>query len=216
MHEPLEERAPLVAKRDFDRLPRISEIEVRPARRSELSAIADMGNRMVPGVHITEGDLERYFTYDPDSILIFGRQESQGGRLLGAVAFIYLNRRGLEALLAGEMTLTQPDVSLLAAPGEKVSAIYVWAIAGQGKAMAGLGNVSEHLSMLRLAGADLYAQPSSEDGRNLMIAIGFERIDSALRELWRYQRPWNRIDPVMRVAVPAAPLQPRGLPDARH
>jgi hypothetical protein len=212
MHERLVERAPLVAKRDFDRLPRIAEIEVRPARGSELSAIADLGNRMVPGVHIAEQDLERYFTFDPDSILIFGRQS----RLLGAVAFIYLNRRGLEALLGGELTLTQPDISLLAAPGEKVSAIYVWAIAGQGKAMAGLGNLSEHLSMLRLAGADLYAQPSSEDGRNLMIAIGFERIDSALPELWRYQRPWNRSDPVMRVAVPAAPLQPRGIADARN
>ena len=33
-----------------------------------------------------------------------------------------------------------------------------------------------HLSRPRLARADLYAQPSSADGRNLMIAIGFEPI----------------------------------------
>jgi hypothetical protein len=58
--------------------------------------------------------------------------------------------------------------------------------------MAGLGNVSQHLSRTRLAAADLYAQPSSADGRNLMIAIGFEPITSFQRELWRYQRPWNR------------------------
>ncbi len=37
--------------------------------------------------------------------------------------------------------------------------------------MAGLGNVSEHLSQPRLAPADLYAQPSSVDGRNLNIAV---------------------------------------------
>ena len=182
------ERGPLVARHDFDMLSRSRDIEVRPARRTELPAIAEMGNRIVPGVNIAVTDLERYHTFDPDSILTFGRQD----RLLGAVAFIYLNQSGLDALLRAEMQLTQPDFSLLAGRFEKVSAIYVWAIAGQGRAMAGLGNVSEHLCKTRLAPADLYAQPSSEDGRNLMIAIGFAPIESSQRELWRYQRPWNR------------------------
>jgi hypothetical protein len=169
-------------------LPRSRDIEVRPARRSELSAIAEMGNRMVPGVNITVTDLERYHAFDPDGILTFSRQ----AKLIGAVAFIYLNRSGLDALLRAKMELTQPDLALLASRFEQVSAIYVWAIAGQGRAMAGLGNVSEHLCKKRLAPADLYAQPSSEDGRNLMIAIGFTPIESSQRELWRYQRPWNR------------------------
>lgn len=188
-------------------LPRIPEIEVRPARRSELPAIADMGNRMVPGVHIDEADLERYFLFDPDSILIFGRR----GKLLGAVAFVYLNSRGLDALLRAEMQLRQPDLALLAGRSEHVCAVYVWAIAGLGRAMAGLGNVSEHLSRTRLAAADLYAQPSSEDGRNLMIAIGFEPIESAQRELWRYRRPWNRTSSNMRGGTPARSSQ-----HARH
>jgi hypothetical protein len=76
------------------------------------------------------------------------------------------------------MNLTRPDFGLLAGRSDQVSAIYVWAIAGHGRAMAGLGNVSTHLSAPRLAPADLYAQPSSADGRNLMIAIGFEPIES--------------------------------------
>ena len=203
----VKERGSLVAKRDFDMLPRIREVEVRTAQRSELAAIADMGNRMVPGVHIAEADLERYYAFDPDSILTFRRQ----GKLQGAVAFIYLNRSGLEALLRAELALTQPDFSLLAVPNEDASAIYVWAIAGQGRAMAGLGNVSEHLCKRRLAGADLYAQPSSEDGRNLMIAIGFEPIESSQRELWRYQRPWNRTSSNTRTGTPA-----RSFANARH
>ncbi|HEX2363938.1 MAG TPA: hypothetical protein VHJ00_02780 [Bradyrhizobium sp.] len=207
MSDPVKERGPLVAKHDFDMLPRIREVEVRPARRCDLVSIADMGNRMVPGVHIGEADLERYFAFDPDSILTFGRQ----GKLLGAVAFIYLNSHGLEALLRAEMALTKPDFSLLSGPNEDACAIYVWAIAGQGRAMAGLGNVSEHLCKTRLAGADLYAQPSSEDGRDLMIAIGFEPIASSQRELWRYQRPWNRTSSNMRTGTPA-----RSFANARH
>lgn len=189
MRDPVKERASLAAKRDFDMLPRSAEIDVQPVRRAELSVIAEMGNRMVPGVHIAEPDLERYFVFDPGSILTFSRQK----QLLGAVAFLYLNRRGHDALMHAEMKLTHPDFSLLAGRSDEASAIYVWAIAGRGKAMAGLGNVSKHLCQTRLAAADLYAQPSSEDGRNLMIAIGFEPIPSFQRELWRYQRPWNRI-----------------------
>jgi hypothetical protein len=206
MHDPVMERPPRAVRHDFDMLPKSTEIEVRAARHCELSALADMANRLVPGVQITEPALERYFTFDPGSILTFSRKT----KLLGAVAFIYLNRRGHDALLGAEMDLTRPDFGLLAGSSDQVSAIYVWAITGQGRAMAGLGNVSTHLSAPRLELADLYAQPSSADGRNLMIAIGFEPIESLQQELWRYQRPWNRVRP----SVPAIRAA-RSFADAR-
>ena len=199
MRDPVMERASLAARHDFDMLPRSADIDVQPARYSELSAIAEMGNRMVPGVQITERDLERYFAFDPGSILTFSRKQ----KLLGAVAFLYLNDRGHDALIFNKMNLTHPDFGLLAGRSEEVSAIYVWAIAGQGRAMAGLGNVSTHLSEPRLAPADLYAQPSSADGRNLMIAIGFEPIPSFQRELWRYRRPWIRLSSNARAVTSA-------------
>jgi hypothetical protein len=208
MRDPVMERASLAARHDFDLLPRSSEIDLQPAKLSELSVLAEMANRLVPGVRITEPDLERYFNFDPESILTFSRKQ----KLLGAVAFLYLNDRGLDALILDEMNLTHPDVELLAGPAGEVSAIYVWAIAGQGRAMAGLGNVSTHLSQPRLASADLYAQPSSADGRNLMIAIGFEPIPSFQHELWRYQRPWNRLPPNM----PASNFSARSFADARQ
>jgi hypothetical protein len=207
MRDPVMERATLAARHDFDALPRSLEIHVQPARRSELSALAEMANRLVPGVQIEEPDLVRYFAFDPASILTFSRQD----KLLGAVAFLYLNRRGHDALLQAEMDLNHPDTGLLAGRAENVSAIYVWAIAGRGRAMAGLGNVSQHLSRTRLAAADLYAQPSSADGRNLMIAIGFEPITSFQRELWRYQRPWNRRSSNAKTITPV-----RSIADARQ
>jgi hypothetical protein len=189
-------------------LPRSAEIDVRPAQRSELSALADMANRLVPGVRITELDLRTYFKFDPESILTFSRK----GTLLGAVAFLYLNSRGHDALILDDIDLTHPEIQLLAEPSDEVSAIYVWAIAGQGRAMAGLGNVSRALSQPRLAPADLYAQPSSADGRNLMIALGFEPIPSFQSELWSYVRPWNRFPS----NIPASNVPARSFADARH
>jgi hypothetical protein len=208
MRDPVKERGSFAARHDFDALPRSAEIEVQPALACELSTLADMANRLVPGVQITEPILERYFKFDPGSILTFSRNQ----KLLGAVAFLYLNSRGHDALVLDDMNLTHPDLGLLAGRSDDVSAIYVWAIAGQGKAMAGLGNVSRHLSEPRLAPADLYAQPSSADGRNLMIALGFEPIPSFQHELWRYQRPWNRLPPHM----PASNLSARSFADARQ
>jgi hypothetical protein len=202
MRDPVMERATLAARHDFDTLPRSAEIDVQPARRCELSALAAMANQLVPGVQITEPELERYFGFDPESILTFSRKK----KLLGAVAFLYLNSRGHDALILADINLTHPDLGLLAGRSDEVSAIYVWAIAGQGRAMAGLGNVSRHLSEPRLASADLYAQPSSADGRNLMMAIGFEPIPSFQHELWRYQRPWNRIPSNVPTALSARSL----------
>jgi hypothetical protein len=126
MRDPVMERPTLAAKHDFDALPRSLEISVQPARRCELSVLAETANRLVPGVQIEEPDLGRYFNFDPESILTFSRK----GTLLGAVAFLYLNRRGHDALLQAEMDLNQPDFGLLAGRSENVSAIYVWAIAG--------------------------------------------------------------------------------------
>ncbi len=109
MRDRVMERVSLAARHDFDMLPRSAEIDVQPARHSELSALADMGNRMVPGVQITEPDLERYFAFDPGSILTFSRKE----KLLGAVAFLYLNGRGHDALIRDEIKRRNPTSDCL-------------------------------------------------------------------------------------------------------
>jgi hypothetical protein len=202
------ERPSFSGRYDFDLLPRSADIQVRPAELVELSELAEMANRLVPGVQLGEEDLGRYFRFDPNSILTFGRR----GRLLGAVAFLYLNDAGLDALVLDKITLTCPEVKFLAKPSEDVSAIYVWAIAGQGRAMGGLGNVSDHLSGPRLVFADLYAYPATIAGRDLMVSLGFSQIPSFQPDLWRYQRPWNRTP----AAAPPSCRSTRSNADARH
>jgi hypothetical protein len=189
MHHLLIERACRTGRHDFDALPRNPEVDVRPANRSDLTTLAEMANRLVPGVQIGEVELKRYFAFDPESILTFSRK----GKLLGAVAFLYLNHRGHDALIFDEMSLTHPEMGLLADGADEVSAIYVWAIAGLGRAMAGLGNVSQHLSGPRYAAADLFAHPTTKAGRDLMVTLGFHGIPSFQPDLWCYQRPWNRL-----------------------
>lgn len=198
----------MAARHDFDLLPTSSEIEVRLARHSDLTFLADMAYRLVPGVRITEPILGSYLTFDPECILTFCRQE----KVLGAIALLYLNSRGHDALILDEIALTRPDVSLLAGKNDEVSAIYMWAIATTGRGIAGLGNVAAHLRTTRYAGADCYAQPSSSAGRNLLFATGFRQIPSFQPDLWCYERPWNRIPPKLQTSIGSA----RDFADARH
>ncbi|MDE2379417.1 hypothetical protein [Bradyrhizobium sp.] len=202
------ERGSLTARHDFDALPLSPDVDVHCAQFDEIAALADMAHRLVPGVRIGERELARYFTFDPQCILTFGRDR----RLLGGMAFLYLNDRGHDALLLDEICLTEPDTRLLASGNQEVSAIYIWAIAAIGRGIAGLGKAAAHLRQPRFRSADCFAQPSTAAGRDIMKATGFEPIASFQPDLWRYERPWNRRPPRM----PAPILAARSFADARH
>jgi hypothetical protein len=183
----------LAARHELDTLLPTSAIIVGPARRRHLADMAAIARREIPGVNASEAGLARFLRDDPESIFAFQR----AGTLLGGIAFLYLNCRGQDALLLDDLDLKNPSREFLARFDEEVSAIYVWALAGHGRAVVGLGNVAEYLRRPRFINADYLAQPSTAAGRDLLIAIGFSPIPSFQRELWRYQRPWNRVPPHM-------------------
>ena len=202
------ERASFAARHDFDSLPLRSDVEVHCAQFSEIAALSDMARRFVPGVRIGEQELARYYAFDPESLLTFSRK----GRLVGGMAFLFLNARGHDALLLDEIRLTEPDPHLLADRDEEVSAIYIWAIAATGRGIAGLGKAAAHLRRPRLCNADLFAQPSTDAGRDIMRATGFTPIASFQPDLWCYERPWNRQP--LRLSNQVVPV--RSFEDARH
>jgi hypothetical protein len=202
------ERDSFVARHDFDSLSTDTDVEVRFAQESEISVLADMALRMVPGVQITGPGLGKYFAFDPECILTFKRHE----KLIGAVALLYLNDRGHDALVLDEISLAQPEIELLARRDDEVSATYIWAVATIGRGIAGYGKVAAHLRTPRYVNANCYAQPSSKSGRELLVSTCFKPIPSFQPDLWFYERPWNRLPP-NRLASNAST---RSSADARH
>jgi hypothetical protein len=194
--------------RDFDSLSTEAVIEVRPAHNREIAAIADMATQMVPGVQIGEQALRRHFDFDPASIVVFARH----GKLLGGMAFLFLDDRGHDALISGEFSPSHPDFGFFAERNEQVAATYIWAIGATGRGIAGLGKAAAHLRQPRYVNADCFAQPSTAAGRDLMTATGFVQIPSAQPDLWRYQRPWNRPP----VTTPSSSQSARSFEDARY
>ena len=198
----------LDARHELDGLLPTSAVKVGPATHRQLPDLVAIARREIPGVNVTEAALAQFLRSDPESIFAFER----AGNPLGGIAFLYLNERGHDALLLDNIDLKNPGFEFLARGDEEVSAIYVWALACCGRAVVGLGNVAAYLRKPRFAGADYFAQPSTTAGRDLLIAIGFKPTSSLKPDLWRYQRPWNRVPPDM----PAAHFSARSVADARH
>jgi len=207
MHKVLIERRDLVARHDLDGLLPSGAVRGDPATLNQLAALAELANREIPGVSVSEAGLAQFLRQDPESVFAF----QHNGKLLGGVAFLYLNRLGHDALLVQEIDLKNPPHQLLARSDEDVSAIYTWALVGHGRATIALGNVTTHLRRPRFFYADFFARPSSAAGRALLIALGFGLVADCEHNLWTYQRPWNRLSPPM----PASIITAGSYPDVR-
>ena len=190
----------------LDQLPPSTAVDAGPARLDELDQLAAIARREIPGVNASAG-LAQSLRADPESIFSFRR----AGKVIGGIAFLHLNDRGHDALLLDTIDLKHPESCYLARANENVAAIYVWALAGYGRAVLGLGSVAAHLRASRFMDADYYAQPSSEDGRELLIALGFRPMQSFQPDLWCYQRPWHRSQ-----GIGASNLAGGRTSDARH
>lgn len=192
MRDPTMERGCSVGRHDFDSLPNDAAIDVKCARYVELPFLADLAHRLIPGVEMTADLLGNYFAFDPESILTFNHR----GNLLGAIAFLYFNDRGHDALLLDEICLTHPEIEFLATGDQEVAATYIWACAITGRGISGYGKVAEHLRKPRYINADVFAQPSTKAGRDWLVATCFQPTQSFQPDLWRYERTWNRVPKV--------------------
>jgi hypothetical protein len=208
MHNKLIERRDLVAKHDLDRLLPSSAVSGELAAPHQLADLADIANREIPGVNVSEAGLVQFLRDDPESIFAFQRE----GKLLGGVAFLYLNGRGHDALLLDRIDLKNPSREFLARSDERVSAIYTWALVGYGRAAIGLGNVAAYLRRPRFIYADYFAQPSTSAGGDLLAALGFKPVASFQPNLWCYERPRNRLP----IRMPGSILSAGSFSDARH
>ncbi|CCD88113.1 conserved hypothetical protein [Bradyrhizobium sp. ORS 285] len=201
------------ARHQLDALPLTEMIAAHPVTPDLLGELAALARREIPGVRASERELAEFLRHDPESIFALCR----GKRLLGGIAFLYLNCAGLDALLLDEFNLNEPPRQYLARPDEDAAAIYVWALVARGRGAVGLGNVAHAMRAPRYRAADYYAQPSSAEGRAFLGALGFAPLASFQPDLWWYQRPWNRLPEVLAPSLQSTTQFVKGsLADARH
>lgn len=172
-------------RRDFDSLQPCPLVEVRPALGAEIPELVGMCAAEISMLTAFEDATLRVHRHNRRSVLaIVGRSE----RLIGVIAPLPLNGRGLDALLSGEFPFSKPDVRLLCTESQAPAGIYVWAICATGRAAAGIGNIMEWLRRDGWQHANMYGKPSTPDGARFMTHGGFLPFRSGQEGLWRYRR----------------------------
>ncbi len=91
------------------------------------------------------------------------------------------------------MNFGNPDHALLAKPGERPAALYIWAMACRGRSVAATGTVATGFHELPFRYADYYVRPATDDGRRFSRELGFHPVASFQPDLWSYRRKVNRI-----------------------
>jgi hypothetical protein len=164
------------------------------ARRGQMADIplllhyaeAAMGVPLAP-----EATVARIACAHRDSLWVYWRHD----RLVGGVALLMLNRRGLAALLDGSIDLGDPPPAILTEAGQRPAAIYVWAILGGAIAAEGSAHVIVRLQQHPYERADIFALPATNDGLRFTRGLGFHLVPEHPRALYRYVRLANRTQP---------------------
>jgi len=177
--------------KEFDRVtppPRLR-VEARPAKTSDIPALLHHAERAIGVSLAAEAPVARVMRAHPDSLWSFWT----GGRLVGGFAMLMLNSQGLEALVQDRIDLADPPADVLAVPGQRPAAIYVWAVLGAAAASEGIARVIFRLRQHPYERSDVFALPATGDGLRFMRGLGFRPVPGHPRSLHRYVRFTNRV-----------------------
>jgi hypothetical protein len=113
--------------------------------------------------------MKRVYKHNPECLWsIFRRPLSVEPEVLaGYFGFLHLNARGLAALNERTLSGREPDLSLLAAAGERPAALYVWAAIARKMRM-----IAEMLVAQALGGLPVYATAGTLGGLKWLNQLG--------------------------------------------
>ncbi len=131
----------------------------------------------IPGLAET-AEVLKVVHHNPICMLAVARRQhfhENDPRAEGFIAILPLNRLGLEMLMLGAFNATEPDLRLVARPGERPAGIYMWAVFAPGPLAAGMALFMERMASPEYEGLDLYSRPNTEIGVRFNEVLGFVR-----------------------------------------
>ncbi len=149
---------------------------VRMAREDEIETlhqltVSQIGRQVAP----LEA-MQDVYRHNPESLWIIFRApngDKSRAQLVGYYGFLHLNEAGHKALEARTITPRKPDLSSLAAAGERPAAVYVWAIVARKLTTLTIPLVGKGLGIKRYGGLPFYATAATMGGLNGLKGYGF-------------------------------------------
>jgi predicted GNAT family N-acyltransferase len=156
--------------------------------------LVDTARASIPGMAATEQVL-KVLRHNPVCVMALARKskfdpaDPQGE---GFVAILPLNMLGLQNLALGTFNGAEPDLRLIAEPGERPAGIYMWGVFAPGPLAAGIALFIERMAAPQYAGVSLYSRPNTDAGRKYNEVLGLiEGVQlGALHapHLWKFPR----------------------------
>jgi len=164
-----------LGKLDAERLSRHLTL-FRPSD-TDIDTLMTIAAQAIPG--ITSADIVRKVVeYNPDCMMAISRNRKFNDgppAPEGFVALLFLREAGLKQLAANILDTANPDLSLLAPPGEKPAGIYVWATYAPGVLAGGVALALAKVNHPPYDGVDVFTRPNTEDGRRFNETLGLKK-----------------------------------------
>jgi len=174
---------------DLVTLPSRRRIEVRRGQIRDIPLMLRLGEAAIGVALASEATVARIAAAHPDALWNFWRRD----RLVGGTALLMLNSRGLAALLADQIDMSDPPGEFLANPGEPPAGIYFWAMLCGAMAAEGIAHVIVRLQQYPYERSDLYGLPTTADGARFQRSFGMRPVPGHPRSLHHYVRLANRV-----------------------
>jgi predicted GNAT family N-acyltransferase len=144
-------------------------------RGDEIDALVDHVRKDLSGVAGSDV-VRRIVAHNPDSLWAIARRDrfdaaEPAGE--GLLAFLMLNRRGMQSLFAGTFDASNPDLALLAQQSEKPAGIYLWAIHARGIIAGGVPLVMEKFKTPLYHDVNIYSRAVTPAGLRFFKGTGF-------------------------------------------
>lgn len=163
----------------FDEIPPSPEFGAGLAEPAEIKDIRALAARYMP-IEASEETI-RKVQIRSQSILAI----RHGGKLCGGAAALFLNKRGLEALLSRSLEIADPSWDHLSGTAGHIAAIYIWAACGPGGSAGNAAAWFQHPACRR---ASIFARPATGAGLAFLERLGFVPSGD---QLWIYRRAWG-------------------------
>jgi predicted GNAT family N-acyltransferase len=146
----------------------------KPAMIDHLVALACPS---IPGLADPQ-TVKKVLAYNSDCVWAIARKsrlnltEPEGE---GFIAMLPLTARGLYRLAIKTFDGADPDLTLVAKPGEKPAGIYIWATYAPGILAGGISLFMQEIEAAPYNGVNLYTRPNTQQGVRLNEVLGFRK-----------------------------------------
>ena len=116
--------------------------------------------------------LRRVLCHNSQLIRVIDRDQGEDPAFL---AYLPLNRNGLQALETGNLNRRDPNLDLLARTDEAPAALYVWCMYAPGNFIPAIAAIAEHFEALSPDGVPLFTSAATPAAARLFKSLGFDR-----------------------------------------